>query len=253
MIREVCAEKDWHSYVIGGYVRDRLLGLDTKDIDIVVVGSGIELAKLVGKKLGGVNVSYFKNFGTAMLRWNDIEVEFVGARKESYRRGSRKPIVEEGSIEDDQRRRDFTINALAIALHTAQWGELIDPFDGLADLEFGVIRTPLNPEITYSDDPLRMLRAIRFSNRFGYMIDDESFAAIKSTAERIKIVSFERISDELNKIMLAPKPGAAFVQLDDSGLLDYIFPELSAMKGVDLVRGLGTNDRFTQFAHYLVF
>lgn len=225
-------------------MRDHLLGADTKDIDIVVVGSGIELAKKVGEKLGGAKVSYFKNFGTAMLRWNHMEIEFVGARKESYRRGSRKPIVEEGTLDDDQKRRDFTINALAIALHPHQWGQLIDPFNGLADLEEGIIRTPLDPKITYSDDPLRMLRAIRFSNRFGYAIDHASFEAIKATAERIKIVSFERITDELNKIMLSEKPGAAFVQLDDTGLLKYIFPELEAMKGVDVVKGMGHKDNF---------
>ena len=231
-------------FVIGGYVRDCLLGAKTKDIDFVVQGSGIDLAKRVGKILGNAKVSYFKNFGTAMLRYKNMELEFVGARKESYNRNSRKPIVEDGTIEDDQKRRDFTINALAICLNDKEWGNLLDPFNGISDLNKGIIRTPLNPDITYSDDPLRMLRAIRFANRFGFEIEQDSFTAIQENALRIDIVSFERIIDELNKIIMSDKPSYGFKLLETSGLLRIIFPELQLMKGVDVVNGKGHKDNF---------
>lgn len=235
----------YQSFVIGGYVRDILLNRPSNDIDVVTVGSGIELAKktasLISEKK---DVKYYGRFGTAMIRMKDKEIEFVGARKESYDPSSRKPTVENGTIEDDQNRRDFTINALAISLNDENFGELIDPFGGIQDLEDKIIRTPLDPDITYSDDPLRMMRAIRFATQLHFNIETESFNAIKRNAERIKIISMERVNEELNKILLSPKPSIGFKLLDASGLLKIIFPQLSALKGVDVQDGRGHKDNF---------
>ena len=234
------------TYVIGGYVRDRLLQRrEPKDVDIVAVGSGIELAEKVSELLPKhPKVQVFKNFGTAMLRHEDWEVEFVGARKESYRSNSRKPIVENGTLEDDQNRRDFTINALAIGLNTANYGELIDPFGGLKDLDEGIIRTPLNPDATYSDDPLRMMRGIRFATQLGFSIEKESFEAIARNAHRIEIISQERITDELNKIMASSRPSVGWVLLEETGLLKEFFPELLTLKGIEDVDGQTHKDNF---------
>ncbi|WP_457133178.1 CCA tRNA nucleotidyltransferase [Mucilaginibacter sp. UYNi724] len=243
VISKLAAEQNVQAYAIGGYVRDIFLNRPSKDIDIVILGNGIEFAEAVAAKLN-VKVSVFKNFGTAMLRYQDVEVEFVGARKESYRSDSRKPIVENGTLEDDQKRRDFTINALAIALHSSQFGELIDPFGGIADLEAKLIRTPLNPVETFSDDPLRMMRAIRFASQLDFTIDDEAIAAIKSNLHRIKIVSQERITDELNKIILSPKPSIGFNYLFDTGMLNIIFPQMVALYGVEIINGKGHKDNF---------
>lgn len=232
-------------YAIGGFVRDVLLQRPTTDIDIMTVGNGIELAQNVAKALGiRSKVSVFKNFGTAMLRYNDLEIEFVGARRESYQRNSRKPFVEDGTLEDDQRRRDFTINAMAVSLSQHNYGELIDPFGGLKDLDKGIIRTPLEPDITFSDDPLRMMRAIRFATQLGFTIEDETLKAISRNKERIEIVSPERIVEEINKIMLANKPSVGFKLLEETGMLKLIFPELDRMKGVDSIKGIGHKDNF---------
>jgi len=232
-------------YVVGGYVRDLFLERPSKDIDIVVVGSGLEMAKAYGKALGkGAYVSLFKNFGTAQVRKGNLEVEFVGARKESYHRESRNPVVEDGTLEDDQNRRDFTINAMAICLNADRFGELVDPFDGLYDLEDRIIRTPLDPDITFSDDPLRMMRCIRFATQLNFYIEDETFSSLERNRERISIISKERISEELNKILLAPVPSKGFIDLDRSGLLELIFPELSALQGVETVNGRGHKDVF---------
>lgn len=250
LISEAADELGVEAYVIGGYVRDIFLNRPSKDIDIVAIGSGIELARLVARKLGRhANLSIFKNFGTAQVKCADLELEFVGARKESYSHDSRKPIVENGTLEDDQNRRDFTINALAICLNKNRYGELVDPFDGLADLEDLTIRTPLDPDITFSDDPLRMMRAIRFATQLGFFIASETFDAIYRNRERIKIISRERIADELNKIILSPKPSFGFNLLDKAGLLPLIFPELSALKGVETKEGIGHKDNF---AHTLM-
>ncbi|MDD7449283.1 MAG: HD domain-containing protein [Prevotellaceae bacterium] len=232
-------------YVVGGYVRDIFLERPSKDIDVVVVGSGIAIAKALATKLGrGAHLSVFKNFGTAQVKWKEIEVEFVGARKESYSRDSRKPIVEDGTIEDDQNRRDFTINALAVCMNQARFGELVDPFGGVEDLKAGIIRTPLDPDITFSDDPLRMMRCIRFATQLNFYIEDETFAALERNRERIQIISKERIADELNKIMLAKFPSKGFVDLDRAGLLELIFPELVAMQGVESRNGRAHKDNF---------
>ena len=232
-------------YVVGGYVRDIFLQRPSKDIDVVVVGSGIAMAEALGKRLGrGANVSVFKNFGTAQVKYKGTEVEFVGARKESYQRDSRKPIVEDGTLEDDQNRRDFTINALAVCLNKARFGELIDPFNGMADMKEKNIRTPLDPDITFSDDPLRMMRCIRFATQLGFYIDDDTFDSLRRNVERIKIISQERIADELNKIILSPIPSKGFVELERSGLLPLIFPELAAMQGVDTRNGRAHKDNF---------
>ena len=226
-------------------MRDIHLGRDSKDIDIVVVGSGVELAGRVAEKLGKKEkLKVFKNFGTAMLRWNEWEVEFVGARKESYRYESRKPIVEDASLEEDMKRRDFTINAMAISLNPENFGELIDPFSGLEDLKNKIIRTPLDPDETYSDDPLRMMRAIRFASQLDFKIDCGSFEAIKRNAYRIGIVSMERIMDEFNKILLAPVPGKGLKMLRASGLLKEFFPELDQLHGVEVVDGKAHKDNF---------
>lgn len=233
------------TFVIGGYVRDLLLQRPCKDLDIVCAGSGIALAERVAELLdrkGKVNV--FKNFGTAQLVLDDWEVEFVGARKESYRSDSRKPIVEEGSLEDDQNRRDFTINAMAISLNQEDFGNLVDPFGGIQDLEAKLIRTPLNPDITYSDDPLRMMRAIRFATQLNFEIEADSLEAIARNAERIQIISKERIIDELNKIILSPVPSIGFKHLFNTGLLKLIFPEMVALHGVEYKNGKGHKDNF---------
>lgn len=245
IISECADEMGLECYAIGGYVRDIFLYRKSKDIDIVTVGKGIDLAQAVARKLGRpTKLSVFHNFGTAQVKHKDIEVEFVGARKESYERGSRKPFVEDGTLEDDQNRRDFTINALAICLNKDRYGELLDPFGGLEDMENCIIRTPLDPDITFSDDPLRMMRAIRFSSQLGFDIEDKTFDAISANKERIGIVSQERIIDELNKIVLSPKPSVGFIQLDKTGLLELIFPELVALKGAETKDGVGHKDNF---------
>ncbi|MBR4841657.1 MAG: HD domain-containing protein [Bacteroidaceae bacterium] len=232
-------------YVVGGYVRDLFLERPSKDIDVVVVGSGLEMAKAYGHALGkGAHVSLFRNFGTAQVKKGELEVEFVGARKESYHRESRNPIVEDGTLEDDQNRRDFTINAMAICLNAERFGELVDPFDGLYDLEDRIIRTPLDPDITFSDDPLRMMRCIRFATQLNFFIEDRTFLSLEKNRDRIRIISKERISEELNKIILAPVPSKGFIDLDRSGLLDLVFPELSALQGVETVNGRGHKDVF---------
>jgi putative nucleotidyltransferase with HDIG domain len=242
-VSKTAAEMDVRAFVIGGFVRDLLLNRPSKDIDIVVIGNGIRFADNVAKKLR-VNLAVFKSFGTAQLKYQDIEVEFVGARKESYRADSRKPIVEDGTLEDDQKRRDFTINALALALHPGQFGDLLDPFGGVADLERKLIRTPLNPVETFSDDPLRMLRAARFASQLNFTIDAAALEAIKSNVERMSIISQERITDELNKIVLSPKPSIGFKYLFDTGLLKKIFPLMANLYGVDYIDGKGHKDNF---------
>ena len=245
VISEVAAEMNISTYVIGGWVRDLLLNRPCKDIDIVAIGSGIELAERVALKLGNNHhVNVYKNFGTAQLVYEDYDIEFVGARKESYRSESRKPIVENGTLEDDQNRRDFTINALAISLSPQNYGELLDPFDGIKDMEKGIIRTPLDPDITYSDDPLRMMRAIRFATQLNYTIEPDSLHSIATNKERIKIISKERITDELNKIILAPVPSIGFKLLFDTGLLHFIFPEMVALQGVETRNGKSHKDNF---------
>ena len=246
-VSEVLRELDVEAYVIGGYVRDHYLGRPCDDVDIVVVGSGIEVAQRLGKRLH-TKMSVFKRFGTAMLRADGIEVEFVGARRESYSPDSRKPAVEEGTLEDDQLRRDFTINALAWSLNPKNYGELVDPFGGMEDLEDCIIRTPCDPDITFSDDPLRMMRAIRFATQLGFDICDETFEAIRRNAHRISIVSKERIIIELNKIVLSPVPSMGFMLLSNSGLLPLIFPELEHLKGVER---RGANAHKDNFEHTL--
>ncbi|WP_316850890.1 CCA tRNA nucleotidyltransferase [Pedobacter agri] len=231
------------AYVIGGFVRDLFLNRPSKDIDVVVVGSGIDYAEAVGKKLN-TKVAIFKNFGTANIKFQDLEVEFVGARKESYRSDSRKPIVEDGTLQDDQLRRDFTINALALNLNAKHFGELLDPFEGVKDLENKLIRTPLDPEITFSDDPLRMMRAIRFASQLNFSIDPAAIQAIKAQKKRITIVSKERITDEMNKIILSPLPSIGFKHLFDTGLLEIIFPQMAQLYGVDIIKGKGHKDNF---------
>ena len=232
------------AFVIGGFVRDCLLGRKSKDIDIVVEGSGIELAEKVATRLG-VRLTVFKNFGTAMLKSGSIEVEFVGARKESCRSDSRKPVVEDGTLEDDQKRRDFTINALAFSLQKEDFGNLVDPFTGVSDLQQGLIRTPLDPDTTYSDDPLRMIRAIRFASQLSFSIVPESLESISRNRERLKILSRERIADELNKILLSKKPSVGFYLLDQTGLLEIMLPQLVKLKGVESVEGKGHKENFS--------
>lgn len=244
-IGQIADELGMECYVVGGYVRDIFLERPSKDIDVVVVGSGIAIAEALGKRLGkGAHVSVFKNFGTAQLKYRGTEVEFVGARKESYTHDSRKPIVENGTLEDDQNRRDFTINALAVCLNNERYGQLVDPFDGMADMRERIIRTPLDPDITFSDDPLRMMRCIRFATQLNFYIDDETFDSLSRNVERIGIISKERIADELNKIILSPTPSKGFVELDRSGLLPLIFPELSALQGVETKNGRAHKDNF---------
>lgn len=244
MLRTVVAQEGLEAYVIGGYVRDLLLGRPCKDLDVVVVGSGIHLAKAVANYCKAGEVRVFKNFGTAMLRFGEWELEFVGARRESYARHSRKPVVEEGTLQDDQLRRDFTINALAIGLSANDYGTLIDPFDGLTDLRNQVLRTPTDPHTTYSDDPLRMMRAIRFATQLGFTIEDKSLSAIKEMSSRIAIVSAERITAELNKIIGAKVPSRGFKLLYDTGLLHHFFPELVALQGVEEKYGQRHKDNF---------
>ena len=245
MISEAADELGVDCYVVGGYVRDLFLERPSTDIDVVVVGSGIALAEALKRKCGrGAHVSVFRNFGTAQLKWHGMEVEFVGARKESYSHDSRKPVVEDGTLEDDQNRRDFTINAMAVCLNADRFGQLVDPFDGFYDMEDRLIRTPLDPDITFSDDPLRMMRCIRFATQLDFYIDDETFAALERNRERISIISRERIAEELNKIVASPTPSKGFVQLDRCGLLPLVFPELAVLSGVETVNGRAHKDNF---------
>jgi poly(A) polymerase len=246
-LSEVVTAENARAFVIGGWVRDCLLKRDhpEKDIDIVVLGSGIDIARKCARRIDPrIKVSVFKNFGTAMFRWNDYEIEFVGARKESYKRGSRKPVVEDGTLEDDQRRRDFTINALALSLNKETIGEFLDPFGGTKDLKNKIIRTPLDPDRTFSDDPLRMMRAIRFATQLNFSIEENTFSSIIRNCERIKIVSQERIITELNKIIMCAHPSSGFILLEKSGLLPVIFPELDNLKGVDKKEGKAHKDNF---------
>lgn len=251
-IGETADELGVECYLVGGYVRDIFLERPTNDIDVVVVGSGIEVAKALQRRLGKnpktgkprAHLAVYRNFGTAQVKYYDTEVEFVGARRESYDRNSRKPVVEDGTLEDDQNRRDFTINAMAICLNHERFGELVDPFDGIYDLEDGIIRTPLDPDITFSDDPLRMMRCVRFSAQLKFYIDDETFEALSRNAKRIKIVSGERIADELNKIMKTAQPSRGFVELQRCGLLQLIIPELAALDIVETRNGRAHKNNF---------
>ena len=245
IISETADQLTQETYVIGGYVRDLILNRPSPDIDVVTVGSGIKLAELVAKKLGpSIQVNVFKTYGTAMLKYQSLEVEFVGARKESYHENSRNPIVEDGTLEEDQNRRDFTINAMAICLNSERFGELVDPFGGIQDIENKILRTPLDPGITFSDDPLRMMRAIRFATQLGFTIEEKTLEAIGQNKKRINIITKERIGEELNKIILASKPSIGFKLLDKTGLLELIFPELHRMKGREEVNGIGHKDNF---------
>ena len=243
IVSKAAEEEGVRAFVIGGFVRDAFLGRPSKDIDIVVEGSGIALAKRVGKIVGS-KVAVYSNFGTAMLHYKGVEVEFVGARKESYDRNSRKPVVEDGTLEEDQQRRDFTVNALALSLQREDYGSLVDPFGGIRDLHNGLLRTPLDPDTTYSDDPLRMIRAIRFATQLSFTIVPESFEAIKRNKERLDILSLERINEELNKILLSPKPSVGFLLLEESGLLEKILPQLCNLRGVETMDGKGHKDNF---------
>lgn len=246
LVGEVADELQRECYVVGGYVRDIFLERQSKDIDFVTVGSGIEVAKAVSQKVGRdkSHLAVYRTYGTAQVKVMGVELEFVGARRESYNRQSRNPIVEDGTLDDDQRRRDFTINAMAISVNKDRWGELLDPFDGIGDMKRGLIRTPLDPNITFSDDPLRMMRAVRFATQLGFEIEQGTFTAIKRNAYRIKIITRERIADELMKIMRSAKPSTGFFLLDKSGLLPLICPELANLKGVDTVKGRGHKDNF---------
>ena len=245
MVGEEADRLKLECYVIGGWVRDLFLHRPSDDIDVVVVGSGIQLAETVAKRLGkGAHLAIFKTYGTAQVKKGDLELEFVGARKESYTRDSRNPIVEDGTLQEDQNRRDFTINAMAICLNQNRYGELLDPFDGIGDLEQCVIRTPLDPDITFSDDPLRMMRAIRFATQLGFFLDGETFDAIVRNAYRMEIITRERITEEINKIMLSRRPSEGWILLDKTGLLPLIFPELAALKGIEVKEGKGHKDVF---------
>ena len=244
-ISETADELGMECYVVGGYVRDIFLHRPSTDIDVVVVGSGIEIATALASRLGkSAHLAVYKNFGTAQVKYHHTEVEFVGARKESYSHDSRKPIVENGTLEDDQNRRDFTINAMAVCLNKERFGELVDPFYGLDDLNDKIIRTPLDPDITFSDDPLRMMRCIRFATQLNFYIEDETFEALTRNKERIQIISKERIADELNKIILSPIPSKGFIDLDRCGLLELIFPELVALQGIEKKNGRAHKDNF---------
>jgi poly(A) polymerase len=248
LLSQTTEEMRLSSFVVGGYVRDMIMGRDSTDIDVVVIGSGIDFARHFAVKLGLENkVTVYRNFGTALVMvpgdpaW---KVEFVGARKESYRKDSRKPIIENGTLEDDQNRRDFTINALALNLSEASFGELVDPFGGVKDIQEKTIKTPLDPDITFSDDPLRMMRAIRFAAQLGFEIEKTTYDAISANAERIRIISKERIAEELNKIILSPKPSKGFLLLEETGLLKIAFPQLFSLKGIEMVNGKGHKDNF---------
>ena len=244
-LTETADEMGLECYLVGGYVRDLILERPTNDIDVVVVGSGIKMAEAFSKKLGRhAHLSVFRNFGTAQVKWHGNEVEFVGARKESYQRNSRKPIVEDCTLEDDQNRRDFTINAMAVCLNAQRLGELVDPFDGMYDLQEGIIATPLDPDITFSDDPLRMMRCVRFATQLHFIIEDETFDALERNRERIKIISGERIITELNKIILADTPSRGFVELHRCGLLQLILPELAALDCVETRNGKSHKNNF---------
>ncbi len=244
LISEVVDYKGVKAFIIGGYVRDLILKRESKDVDIMVLGSGIEIAKEVANKLEVKNVSYYKNFGTAMFKYKGLEFEFVGARKESYRRDSRKPIVENGTLEDDQQRRDFTINALAISINKENFGKVLDPFHGLDDLKKGIIRTPREPLQTFSDDPLRMMRAIRFASQLQFVIHNETLAGIEQNFERINIVSNERVVEEMHKILLSPKPSRGLELLSTTGLMKQFLPEVDAMKGVEIKEKRAHKDNF---------
>lgn len=249
LISETADELNLECYVIGGWVRDLFLERPSKDIDVVVVGGGIErpgivIAEALKSKLGRAHIAIYRNFGTAQLKYKNMEVEFVGARRESYDRNSRKPITEDGTLEEDQDRRDFTINAMALCLNSARFGELVDPFNGIYDLEDGIIATPLDPDITFSDDPLRMMRCVRFATQLNFYIEDETFEALERNKERIKIISGERIADELNKIMLSPSPSKGLIDLERCGLLELIFPELTALQGIETRNGKAHKDNF---------
>jgi len=247
ILSEVVTAEKVEAFLIGGWVRDCILKRDhpDKDIDIVVIGNGIDIARKAAKRINPrIKVSVFRNFGTAMFRWNEYDIEFVGARRESYNRGSRKPVVERGTLEDDQKRRDFTINALAISLNRETYGNLLDPFEGMNDLGKKVIRTPLDPDMTFSDDPLRMMRAIRFAAQLGFTIEKETFDSISGNVERIRIVSQERITTELNKIIMCSRPSTGLILLERSGLLKIIFPELDNLKGVEKKEGQAHKDNF---------
>ena len=245
LISETADAEGMECYVVGGYVRDLFLERPSQDIDVVTVGSGIKLARALANRLGtGAHLSVFSNFGTAQVKWHGHEVEFVGARRESYSHDSRKPVVEDGTLEDDQNRRDFTINAMAVCLNKARFGELVDPFDGLWDMEDRLIRTPLDPDTTFSDDPLRMMRCIRFATQLNFQIDEETFDALARNKERISIISRERIADELNKIMMTSTPSKGFVEMERCGLLPLVLPELAALEGVTKTNGRAHKDNF---------
>ena len=244
VVSQVAEEQGIKAFVIGGFVRDLILERTSKDIDIVVLGNGLELAQLAAEKLRVKKISLFKNFGTAHFKYKDLDIEFVGARKESYRLDSRKPIVEDGTLQDDQNRRDFTINALALSLNKETFGDLIDPFDGISDLNKGIIRTPLDPDITYSDDPLRMLRAIRFATQLSFKIDINSLESILKQSDRLKIISQERINEEVNKIILADVPSRGFILLKSTHLLQQFFPEMIALAGIETIDGKSHKDNF---------
>jgi putative nucleotidyltransferase with HDIG domain len=244
VVSQIAEENGIKAFVIGGFVRDLILERPSKDIDIVVLGNGLELAQLSAEKLRVKKISLFKNFGTAHFKYKDLDVEFVGARKESYRSDSRKPIVEDGTLQDDQNRRDFTINALALSLNKETFGELIDPFDGVTDLEKGIIRTPLDPDVTFSDDPLRMLRAIRFATQLNFKIETKSLESILRQSDRLKIISQERINEELNKIILADQPSRGFILLKSTHLLHQFFPEMIALLGIETIDGKSHKDNF---------
>ena len=244
-VAKVAEKLNIPTFIIGGYVRDLLLDRQSEDVDFVVLGNGIEFVNQLAPALDkDIKPKVFENFGTAMIRYKNMEMEFVGARKESYRKNSRKPIVENGTLEDDQKRRDFTINALSISLNKADFGELYDPFNGMEDLKNKIIRTPLDPDITFSDDPLRMLRAIRFATQLQFEIEEKTYEAIKRNKNRISIISKERITDEINKIILAPKPSIGFKILEETGLLKFIFPEMVMLKGVETINGKSHKDNF---------
>ena len=244
VVSQVAEDQGIKAFVIGGFVRDLILERPSKDIDIVVLGNGLELAQLAAEKLRVKKISLFKNFGTAHFKYKDLDIEFVGARKESYRLDSRKPIVEDGTLQDDQNRRDFTINALALSLNKETFGDLIDPFDGISDLNKGIIRTPLDPDITYSDDPLRMLRAIRFATQLNFKIDINSLESILKQSDRLKIISQERINEEVNKIILADVPSRGFILLKSTHLLQQFFPEMIALAGIETINGKSHKDNF---------